>query len=118
MAALALACLGIYGVMAYTIGQRRREFSIRLALGAQNRDVIQLVLREGLRLGVIGLGIGLVGALAGARLVASRLYEVGVADPFVFVTVVVTITAAIVASILGPAWRATRADPMEALRSE
>jgi predicted permease len=116
--ALGLACMGIYGLMAYTVGQRQREFSIRIALGAQSSDVVQLVLRHGLRLALFGIVLGLLGAAASTRLIASRLYGVSVADPFVFMAVAVLIGGAATVAAMVPAWRATRAKPIDALRAD
>lgn len=116
--AVALACLGIYGVMAYTIGQRQRELSIRMAIGAQRRDVIRLVAIDGMRLGVIGIGVGLIGAFAGARLIANQLYEVSANDPLVFSVVVIVIVGVAVLGIALPARRASNIDAVDALRAD
>jgi putative ABC transport system permease protein len=116
--ALALACLGIYGVMAYTIEQRKRELCIRMALGAIVGDIRGLVMHDGMRLGVIGLAIGLVGGLIGARLMSSLLFEVSPLDPVVFGVAPVVLAVVIWISLLIPAWRATRNDPIHALRAE
>jgi predicted permease len=116
--ALALAATGIYGVISYSVNQRMHEFGMRMALGARPGDVIGLVLRQGTRLAVAGIVIGLAGALALAQLLGSLLYEVSKTDPLTFAAVaVVAIAAATVACYL-PARRATAADPMQALRSE
>jgi putative ABC transport system permease protein len=115
---LALAALGLYGVMAYFVGQRGHEIGLRMALGARPRDVLGLVLGEGGTLVALGLGLGFVGALALGRVLASTLHEVGPADPPTFVLVAFVLGAAgLVASWL-PARRAARVDPMTALRSE
>ena len=82
--ALALSAIGIYGVLAYTVTQRTREFGIRMALGASAGDVVGMVMRHGLRLAAIGLGIGVAGALALTRLMTTMLYEVRPTDPLVF----------------------------------
>jgi predicted permease len=116
--AVLLACLGIYGVMAYTIGQRQRELSIRMALGAQRRDVIRLVAVDGMRLGLLGIGVGLIGAFAGARLIANHLYEVSASDPLVFFAVVVVITGVAALGILLPARRASNINALDALRAD
>ena len=116
--ALVLACLGIYGVMAYTIGQRQRELSIRMALGASQPNVVGLVLRDGLRLALIGLGAGLVAALIGAQLLASLLFGVSARDPIVFTTVAVALGSIALAACWLPARRATKVDPLVALRAE
>ncbi|HEX2100496.1 MAG TPA: FtsX-like permease family protein, partial [Candidatus Synoicihabitans sp.] len=116
--ALALASLGVYGVMSYTISQRQRELSIRMALGAQRSDVVSLVLRDGWRLGLIGIVLGLLAGLAGSELIASRLYEIGARDVLVF-TVSASVIALVVAlSVYLPARRAARADALLALRAE
>jgi predicted permease len=116
--ALALAAVGIYGVMAYTVGQRTHEFGVRMALGAQPGDVLRLVLRQGMARVGIGLAIGLVAALASTRLIASLLVEVDPLDPVTFFTISILLLA--VAALAGylPARRATRVDPLIALRAE
>lgn len=116
--AVSLACIGIYGVISYSIGQRARELCIRFALGARRRDIIRLVLRNGLRLSAIGIVIGLVLALALSRLVANLLYEVKPHDPLVFLGSACLLMIVAVLSIYIPARRAARANPMEALRYE
>ena len=117
-AALLLACVGIYGVMAYGVATRRREIGIRLALGAVPLAVIRQVLAGGLRQLFVGLALGVCGAVAAARLLASELYGVRAADPTVLVVTALTIGVAAVCACLIPAWRATRYDPLEALRAE
>ncbi len=116
--AIGLACIGIYGVMSYSIGQRARELSIRSALGAQRRDIIRLVLSGGMKLAMIGIVIGLAAAFALSRLVEKLLFEVKTHDPLVFIasTCLLGIVAAL--SIYLPARRASRFDPIVALRSE
>jgi predicted permease len=116
--ALGLACLGIYGVMAYTISQRQREFSIRLALGALNREVIALILKDGLRLGVIGIAAGAFGGFAVAQVMGTVLYEISGLDPVVFATVTALLVATGTISVFIPALRATRVDVLSALRAE
>ncbi len=118
VAALALACLGIYGVMAYTIEQRQRELCIRLALGALRADILKMVLQDGLRLGAAGVALGLAGGLAGARLLADQLFEVPPLDPVVFAGAVIVLGGVLFLSILVPARRATRNDALAALRAE
>jgi len=116
--ALALAAIGIYGVISYSVSQRMHEFGMRMALGARPGDVIGLVLRQGTRLALSGVAIGLAGALALAQLLGSLLYEVSKTDPLTFAGVaLVAIAAATIACYL-PARRATAADPMQALRTE
>jgi putative ABC transport system permease protein len=116
--ALVLAVTGIYGVMAYLVACRRREFGIRMALGAKRRDVLGLVVKQGLKLIVIGVGIGIAGALALTRFLSSLLYGVKPTDPLTFIAVsLILITVALLASYI-PARRATKVDPVVALRYE
>jgi putative ABC transport system permease protein len=116
--ALMLAMIGIYGVTAYQVSQRTQEIGIRMALGAQMRDVVKLVLQGGLTLAVIGIGLGVVGALALTRLTRSLLFGVQPNDllTFFIVSICLLITA-LVACYL-PARRATKVDPLVALRYE
>ena len=116
--ALVLACVGLYGVISYSVEQRRREMGVRLALGARRRRVLQLVMTEGLRLTIIGLAAGLVGALIVARSLGSMLFEVRPTDPPVFAVVGLSLLATAMAACAVPAWRATRVDPAVALRDE
>ncbi len=116
--ALLLAAIGIYGVMAFAVGRRTNEIGIRLALGAQRRDVLRLVFGHAARLIAAGLALGLAGAFAGARLLGSLLFEVSPADPATFAAIVVVLTAVALLACGVPARRATRVDPMTALRCE
>ena len=116
--AVLLSAVGIYGVLAYAVGQRTREFGVRSALGARSRDVLAMVLRQGLRLTVIGIGIGLGGAVALTRYIAGMLYGVTPLDPWTYVAVVALFAAVTSLASYLPARRATRIDPMAALRYE
>ena len=116
--ALAIATVGVYGVMAYTVSQRTRELGIRLALGAGTSSVRFLVLRHGLTMACTGILLGVVGALALTRLLVSQLFGVSPTDPVVLAGAVGTLAAVSGAACLIPAIRATRVDPVNALRSE
>jgi putative ABC transport system permease protein len=115
---LVLAVIGIYGVMAYTVNQRTRELGIRMALGASRRDVVRLVVVHALRLAGVGVATGLVVSLAVSRLVSTLLYDVSPTDVLTFVSVPAVLAAAAIVASYIPAMRATRIDPMIALRSE
>jgi putative ABC transport system permease protein len=116
--ALVIAAIGIYGVMAYSVAQRTQEIGIRMALGAARADVLRLVVGQAMRLTVLGVGIGLAGAYAVTRMMASLLVGVSAGDPptFIGVTVILAFSSILAAWI--PAERATRVDPMVALRTE
>ncbi len=116
--ALALAALGIYGVMAYSVSQRSREIGIRMALGADSSLVLRMVMGSGLRLAILGVALGALGALLGTRVLTSVVYQVSTTDPLTLAaTSCVLIALAALASWV-PAWRATRIDPADLLRAE
>lgn len=116
--ALLLSASGIYAVVSYAISQRTREMGIRLALGATNGMVLRLVLREGMAFPLVGLGVGLVAFLALSRLLASSLYQVSPTDPVILIRTLTLLLLAAVAACAVPAWRATRVDPLVAMRAE
>jgi putative ABC transport system permease protein len=116
--ALLLAAVGLYGLMAYAVTQRRTEMGIRMALGARREDVLQLVLGHGTKLAIAGVGIGLVASLAATRMLSSMLFAVTPKDPETYIAVAfLLITVAMLACYI-PARRAARIDPMVALRYE
>jgi putative ABC transport system permease protein len=115
---LLLAMIGIYSVMAYAVTQRRHEIGLRFALGAQRRDVMRLVVGQGMRLTLIGIALGLAGSFALTRLMSSLLYGVTATDPITFIMVSAILSAAALAACYLPARRAATIDPMVALRSE
>jgi putative ABC transport system permease protein len=116
--ALTLAAVGIYGVTSYSVAQRTSEIGIRVALGAQPADVFRILVGEGLRFALIGVAVGLVGALVLTRLLASFLYGTSASDPLIFTSVALLMIAISVVASFFPARRATRVDPMVALRHE
>jgi predicted permease len=116
--ALSLAAVGIYGVMAFLVAQRTREFGIRMAIGAQSGDVLSLVLAHGMRMGLVGIVVGALGAFVLTRFIRQLLFGVQSFDPVTFVSTAVILTLVIVAACYIPARRATRVDPMIALRYE
>jgi ABC-type antimicrobial peptide transport system permease subunit len=116
--ALLLAAVGIYGLMAYTVQQRTQEIGIRMALGAQRGDVLRLVLCHGLLLCLIGIALGISCAFGVIRLIKSLIFGVSPTDPVTFVSVAVLWAGVALAACWIPARRASRVDPMEALRHE
>ena len=116
--ALVLTVVGLYGVMSYAVAQRTNEIGIRLALGAQAKDVLSLIIGQGLRLVLLGLAIGLLGAFALMRVMAGLLFGVTAKDPMTFIVVSVVLAVIAMLACYVPARRATRVDPLEALRYE
>jgi putative ABC transport system permease protein len=115
---LLLSAIGLYGVMAYSVAQRTGEIGIRMALGAQTRDVLRLVLWQGMKLVVVGLIFGAIAAFASKKVIASQLYGVGAADPTTFIIVGSLLLITALLACWFPARRATKVDPMVALRNE
>jgi putative ABC transport system permease protein len=116
--ALVLAMIGIYGVMTYAVSQRAHEIGIRVALGAQRKNILVTILREGAGLAVVGVAIGSASALALSRALAGLLFGVRATDPATFVAVAALLLAVALAACYIPAQRAMRVDPMVALRYE
>ncbi|MEP6496203.1 MAG: FtsX-like permease family protein, partial [bacterium] len=115
---LILGALGIYGVLAYLVTQRTREIGVRVALGAQPRDVLGMVVGSGLRLAAVGVGVGFVGALLLTRFMQGVLYGVSANDPLTFGVVAAALLGVAALASWIPALRAARVDPLVALRSE
>ena len=115
---LLLASVGLYGVLSYLATQRTSELGIRMALGAQRNKLLRLMLIDGLRPALFGLGLGLVVSVAVTRIFQSMLFATTPLDPVVLSGVIATLLAVAVLACLAPAWRASRLDPMQALRTD
>ena len=118
LVAITLASIGLYGVVAYGVTQRRREFGVRIALGAQRRQIARMILFEGGRIAVIGAVIGAAGALAVSRFVSSLLFEVNARDATVFAMVALGLVGVALLACVVPAHRATTVDAVEVLRGD
>jgi putative ABC transport system permease protein len=118
LVALLLAAIGIYGLMRYSIATRIREISIRIAVGAQRRDILQMIFREGLSLSLTGLAIGLAGALALGQILSGFVFGITATDPLTFVAVSMLLTSVAAAACYFPARRAARVDPLVGLKYE
>jgi putative ABC transport system permease protein len=110
--------VGVYGVLSFSVSQRTQEFGVRMALGAEASDVRRMMIRQGLRLAAVGIGIGLAGAVGVTRLIGTLLYNVTPTDPLSFAAVVTLMLGVAAGAAYLPARRATKVDPMVALRTE
>jgi ABC-type antimicrobial peptide transport system permease subunit len=118
VAAVTLAAVGLYGVLAQTVAQRTREIGVRMTLGASRGSIARLVVGEGVRLAVIGIVVGLAGALGGTRLIQGLLYGVPRIDPFAFGAGALVLLGVAVVACVVPMWRATGVDPVIAVRAD
>jgi ABC-type antimicrobial peptide transport system permease subunit len=116
--ALGLAAIGVYGLVAHWVQQRSREIGVRLALGANTVGIATMVVRQGMLLAAIGVGIGIVGALGLAQAIRGLLFGVPANDPIVFVSIPILLCVVALMAVSIPAWRASRIDPLNALRTE
>jgi putative ABC transport system permease protein len=116
--ALVIAAIGIYGVLAYSVSQRTREIGLRMALGAPRHGVVGLIVREGMTLGLVGIGAGIAGALALSRALTALVFGISLRDPMTYVAVAGTLGIVALAACSVPAFRASRVDPMIALRHD
>ena len=116
--ALLLSAVGLYGVLSYVVSQRAREIAIRIAIGATPKDILRLILKQGVGLTLLGISIGVATALAAAQLLRSQLLGVSPADPLTFITVAALLSAVALSACFFPAWRASRTDPAAALKTE
>jgi ABC-type antimicrobial peptide transport system permease subunit len=117
-AALLLATIGIYGAVAYTVEQRTGEIGVRMALGAQTMDVLRLIVHQGMRPVIIGLGVGLIASLALGRLIASQLYQTSAHNPLLLAATMSILGLAALLACVFPARRASLVNPIEALRTQ
>jgi predicted lysophospholipase L1 biosynthesis ABC-type transport system permease subunit len=116
--AVLLAAVGLFGVVGQAVGERRREFALRIALGARREDIRRLVVREGFRWTAAGAAIGLPAALAAGHALARFLFEISPADPMTYSAVVLIVASSAFLAVAWPAWRAARVDPLVVLRAE
>jgi ABC-type antimicrobial peptide transport system permease subunit len=116
--ALLLATIGVYGVFSYVVGQRTQEIGIRVALGAERKNVVLMILGEAGKIATLGVGVGLLASLGFSRLITSMLFRVSSYDPLTLVSVVVILSSVAILGCCIPARRASRVDPMRALRYE